>query len=196
MQQLSVAGIYIVQTFFGLYMVAVILRFLLQLTRADFYNPVSQFVVKITSPVLNPLRRIIPGFGGIDISSVVLLLTLQVAQLAILILLMGYPLPGVVDLVTWSVVGIFGLILNFYFFVILIQIILSWVAPHNHSPVVGLLYQLSEPLMGPARRILPAMGGIDFSPMLVIMGIQLAKILVLQSLVQALGVPHQLLFGL
>lgn len=196
MQQLSVAGIYIVQTFFGLYMVAVILRFLLQLTRADFYNPVSQFVVKITSPVLNPLRRIIPGFGGIDISSVVLLLTLQVAQLAILILLMGYPLPGVVDLVTWSVVGIFGLILNFYFFVILIQIILSWVAPHNHSPVVGLLYQLSEPLMGPARRILPAMGGIDFSPMLVIMGIQLVKILVLQSLVQALGVPHQLLFGL
>ena len=196
MQQLSVAGIYIVQTFFGLYMVAVILRFLLQLTRADFYNPVSQFVVKITSPVLNPLRRIIPGFGGIDISSVVLLLTLQVTQLAILILLMGYPLPGVVDLVTWSVVGIFGLILNFYFFVILIQIILSWVAPHNHSPVVGLLYQLSEPLMGPARRILPAMGGIDFSPMLVIMGIQLAKILVLQSLVQALGVPHQLLFGL
>lgn len=196
MQQLSVAGIYIVQTFFGLYMIAVILRFLLQLTRADFYNPVSQFVVKITSPVLNPLRRIIPGFGGIDISSVVLLLTLQVTQLAILILLMGYPLPGVVDLVTWSVVGIFGLILNFYFFVILIQIILSWVAPHNHSPVVGLLYQLSEPLMGPARRILPAMGGIDFSPMLVIMGIQLAKILVLQSLVQALGVPHQLLFGL
>lgn len=196
MQQLSVAGIYIVQTFFGLYMIAVILRFLLQLTRADFYNPVSQFVVKITSPVLNPLRRIIPGFGGIDISSVVLLLTLQVAQLAILILLMGYPLPGVVDLVTWSVVGIFGLILNFYFFVILIQIILSWVAPHNHSPVVGLLYQLSEPLMGPARRILPAMGGIDFSPMLVIMGIQLVKILVLQSLVQALGVPHQLLFGL
>ncbi|PCI47058.1 MAG: YggT family protein [Moraxellaceae bacterium] len=196
MQQLSVAGIYVVQTFFGLYMIAVILRFLLQLARADFYNPVSQFVVKITSPVLNPLRRIIPGFGGIDMSSIVLLLTLQVAQLAILILLMGYPLPGVVDLLTWSVVGIFGLILNFYFFVILIQIILSWVAPHNHSPVVGLLYQISEPLMGPARRILPTMGGIDFSPMVVIMGIQLVKILVLQSLVQALGVPHQLLFGL
>jgi len=196
MQQLSVAGIYVVQTFFGLYMIAVILRFLLQLARADFYNPVSQFVVKITRPVLNPLRRIIPGFGGIDMSSIVLLLTLQVAQLAILILLMGYPLPGVVDLLTWSVVGIFGLILNFYFFVILIQIILSWVAPHNHSPVVGLLYQISEPLMGPARRILPTMGGIDFSPMVVIMGIQLVKILVLQSLVQALGVPHQLLFGL
>jgi len=196
MQQLSVAGIYVVQTFFGLYMIAVILRFLLQMARADFYNPVSQFVVKITSPLLNPLRRIIPGFGGIDLASVFLLLTLQIVQLGIIIVLMGYPLPNIVDIVTWSLVGILGLMLNFYFYVIIIQIILSWVAPQNHSPIVGLLHQISEPIMGPARKMLPSMGGLDLSPMLVIMGIHLAKILVVQSLVQSLGVPHQFVFGL
>ena len=76
MQQLSVAGVYIAQTVIGIYMIAVLLRFLLQLVRADFYNPVSQFVVKATSPVLNPLRRIIPGFGGVDIASLVLVVIL------------------------------------------------------------------------------------------------------------------------
>ena len=196
MQQILEASTFVVQTFFGLYMIAVILRFLLQMARADFYNPVSQFVVKITSPLLNPLRRIIPGFGGIDLASVFLLLTLQIVQLGIIIVLMGYPLPNIVDIVTWSLVGILGLMLNFYFYVIIIQIILSWVAPQNHSPIVGLLHQISEPIMGPARKMLPSMGGLDLSPMLVIMGIHLAKILVVQSLVQSLGVPHQFVFGL
>lgn len=196
MQQLSVAGVYIAQTVIGIYMIAVLLRFLLQLVRADFYNPVSQFVVKATSPVLNPLRRIIPGFGGVDIASLVLVVTLQVLQLVIVILLMGYQLPNIIMLLVWSLIGLLGLIVNFFFFAIILQIILSWVAPHNHSPAVGLLYQITEPIMAPARKLLPAMGGIDFSPILTIMVIQIIKIVVIQNLVISFSVPVSYVFGL
>lgn len=196
MQQMSMAGIYLVQSVVSFYTLIVFLRFLLQLSRADFYNPVSQFVVKATAPVLNPLRRIIPGWGGLDIASLVLILVLQVSQLIAIILMMGYALPNIGLLVAWSVVGLFGLVLNFYFWAILIQVILSWVAPMSHNPAVSLIFQVTEPVMGYARKLIPPMGGMDFSPIIVFMVIQLLKILVLGSLIQALGVPQQLILGL
>ncbi|HEX4975407.1 MAG TPA: YggT family protein [Pseudomonadales bacterium] len=196
MQQMSMAGIYLVQSVVSFYTLIVFLRFLLQLSRADFYNPVSQFVVKATAPVLNPLRRIIPGWGGLDIASLVLILVLQVSQLIAIILMMGYALPNIGLLIAWSAVGLFGLVLNFYFWAIMIQVILSWVAPMSHNPAVSLIFQVTEPVMGYARKLIPPMGGMDFSPIIVFMVIQLLKILVLGSLIQALGVPQQLILGL
>lgn len=196
MQQMSVAGIYLIQSVVSFYTIIVFLRLLLQLTRADFYNPVSQFVVKATAPVLNPMRRVIPGWGGLDVSSLVLIVVLQVLQLMAVILMLGYPLPNIILLVAWSVVGLLGLVLNFYFWAILIQVILSWVAPQSHNPALGLIYQVTEPVMGFARKLIPPIGGMDFSPIIVFMVIQLLKILVLGSLIQALGVPQQLILGL
>lgn len=196
MQQMSVAGIYLIQSVVSFYTIIVFLRLLLQLTRADFYNPVSQFVVKATAPVLNPMRRVIPGWGGLDVSSLVLIVVLQVLQLMAVILMLGYPLPNIILLVAWSVVGLLGLVLNFYFWAILIQVILSWVAPQSHNPALGLIYQVTEPVMGFARKLIPPIGGMDFSPIIVFMVIQLLKILVLDSLIQALGVPQQLILGL
>lgn len=196
MQQMSMAGIYLIQTAVSFYTLIVFLRFLLQLARADFYNPVSQFVVKATAPVLNPMRRIIPGWGGLDIASLMLILVLQVSQLVAVILLLGYALPNIGLLIAWSVVGLLGLVLNFYFWAILIQVILSWVAPMSHNPAVSLIYQVTEPVMGYARKLIPPMGGMDFSPIIVFMVIQLLKILVLGSLIQFLGVPQQLILGL
>ncbi|MBV1873049.1 MAG: YggT family protein, partial [Gammaproteobacteria bacterium] len=128
MQQLPVAGIYLVQTLVSFYTIVVLLRFLLQLARADFYNPISQFAVKLTAPVLNPMRRIIPGWGGIDVSSLILILSLQVSQLVAVILMLGHDLPNIGLLVAWSAVGVLGLVLNFFFWAILIQVVLSWVA--------------------------------------------------------------------
>ncbi|MBV1870778.1 MAG: YggT family protein, partial [Gammaproteobacteria bacterium] len=128
MQQLPVAGIYLVQTLVSFYTIVVLLRFLLQLARADFYNPISQFAVKLTAPVLNPMRRIIPGWGGIDVSSLILILSLQVFQLVAVILMLGHGLPNIGLLVAWSAVGVLGLVLNFFFWAILIQVVLSWVA--------------------------------------------------------------------
>jgi YggT family protein len=196
MQQLPAAGIYLVQTVVSFYTIIVLLRFLLQLARADFYNPISQFAVKVTAPILNPMRRIIPGWGGVDVSSLILILALQVSQLVAVILMLGYGLPNVALLVAWSAVGVLGLVLNFFFWAILIQVILSWVAPQSQNPAVALIYQITDPIMAPARKLVPPMGGMDFSPIITFMLIQLAKILVVGSLVQALGVPQQLILGL
>lgn len=196
MQQLPAAGIYLVQTVVSFYTIIVLLRFMLQLARADFYNPISQFAVKATAPLLNPMRRVIPGWGGVDVSSLILILVLQVLQLVAVILMLGYGLPNVVLLVAWSAVGVLGLVLNFFFWAILIQVVLSWVAPQSQNPAVALIHQITDPIMAPARKLLPPMGGMDFSPIITFMLIQLAKILVVGSLVQALGVPQQLILGL
>jgi len=196
MQQFSSAGIYIVQTVFGIYSIIVLLRFLLQTSRADFYNPASQFVVKATNPILIPLRRVIPGFGGIDIASLVLLFAINYLQIILIALMFSGGMPNLAIVAGWAATGIVSLILNFYFFAIIIQIILSWIAPHNHSPALALLYQLTEPIMAPARKILPPMGGIDFSPILTFMMIQVLKMILVGTLVQVLQMPSGLLLGM
>ncbi|NND66254.1 MAG: YggT family protein [Halioglobus sp.] len=158
---------YVLQTLLGLYLFAMLLRFLLQLVRADFYNPISQFLVKITNPLVLPLRKIIPGFGGLDLASLVLALLLQMLSLTLLLLLKAGAIPAIDLLLVGSVIGLAALILQLYFFAILAMIILSWVAPGGNNPAVILLYQLTEPAMAPFRKVLPAMGGLDLSPILV-----------------------------
>lgn len=172
----SNAAVFLVQTILGLYILAVLLRFLLQLVRADFYNPLVQVLVKITNPPLIPLRRVIPGFGGIDVAGVVLLLGLQLLELVLvgLILDVSFSLPG---LLIMSIAELLVLVLNVFLVAIIIQVILSWVNPGTYSPFTALLDHLTEPVLGPARRILPPIGGLDLSPILVLVGIQLLKML-------------------
>ena len=162
---------YVLQTLLGLYLFAMLLRFLLQLVRADFYNPISQFLVKITNPLVLPLRKVLPGYGGLDLSSLVLALLLQMLSLTLLLLLKAGGLPGPDLLLIGSVIGLAALILQLYFFAILAMIILSWIAPGGNNPAVMLLYQLTEPVMAPFRKVLPAMGGLDLSPILVFIAI-------------------------
>lgn len=172
----SNAAVFLVQTIFGLYILAVLLRFLLQLVRADFYNPLVQVLVKITNPPLIPLRRVIPGFGGIDVAGIVLLLGLQLLELVLvgLILDASFSLPG---LLIMSIAELLVLVLNVFLVAIIIQVILSWVNPGTYSPFTALLDHLTEPVLEPARRILPPIGGLDLSPILVLVGIQLLKML-------------------
>ncbi len=162
---------YVLQTLLGLYLFAMLLRFLLQLVRADFYNPISQFLVKITNPLVLPLRKVLPGYGGLDLSSLVLALLLQMLSLTLLLLLKAGGLPGPDLLLIGSIIGLAALILQLYFFAILAMIILSWVAPGGNNPAVMLLYQLTEPIMAPFRKVLPAIGGLDLSPILVFIAI-------------------------
>jgi YggT family protein len=160
----------------------VLLRFLLQLARADFYNPICQFLVKATNPPLKPLRRIIPGLWKIDLASIVLLLALQMAAVWLIHLTAGRSI-SIEGLFLLALVDLLGLTLNVFLVSILIQVILSWVGPgSHHNPVFSILYSLNEPVLGPARRMLPAMAGIDFSPLLVLVVIQLLKILVIGPL--------------
>jgi len=175
------AGVFLVQTLFGLYTGAVMLRFLLALVRADFYNPVSQFLVKITNPTLRPLRRLIPSLGGIDLATLLLLLILQSAELLLVGAIRGYSVAPL-GLLVLALTGLISLLLSIYFVTILVQVILSWVNPGSYNPVIGLLYSLNEPILGRARRLLPPIGGFDLSPILVLIAMQLLEIILVAPL--------------
>ena len=186
---------YLVQTALTLYMMAMLLRFLLQLVRADFYNPISQFLVKITNPLVIPLRKLIPGFGGMDIASLVLALVLQALSIVALMALYGLGLPNVGLLLVWSALGLVGLLVNIYFFALLAMIILSWIAPGSSNPAIYLLYQITEPVMAPFRKMLPSMGGMDFSPILVFILINVIQI-ALRHMAAGVGLHPALVIGL
>jgi YggT family protein len=186
---------YLIQTALSLYMVAMLLRFLLQLVKADFYNPISQFLVKITNPLVIPLRRVIPGIGGLDLASLLLAVLLQVLAIVALMLLNGLGMPNPLILVVWSTLGIVGLLVNIYFFALLAMIILSWVAAGSSNPAIALLHQITEPVMAPFRKILPAMGGLDFSPILLFILINVLQI-ALRHLAGGVGLHPALVIGL
>lgn len=179
--------IYLVYVFFGLYLMVMLLRFLLQLTRADFYNPISQVLVKLTNPLVVPLRRVLPGFGGIDLASLLLALILQMLMIALLIALQTGALLPLLPLIMASLIGIAAYLVKIYFFAILAMIILSWVAPGGNSPALGLLFQLTEPVMAPFRKVLPPMGGLDLSPIFVFILINIIQI-ALGHMANSLGV--------
>jgi YggT family protein len=186
----------IINTLGGLYIFAILLRFLLQATRADFYNPVSQSIVKFTSPLLAPLRRIIPGYRGFDFAALVLALVLNTVATALMIIIAGFNLPAIGSIVAWSFVGLVDFILNIYFYGLLISIIASWIAPYSGNPVLLLIHQLLEPLMKRVHKVIPPMGGLDFSPIFVFLGIQVVEILVVQGLAQSLRLPPDFVIGI
>lgn len=173
--------IFIVQTLFQLYILVVLLRFFLQLTRADFYNPLSQFIVKVTSPVLIPLRRIIPGVGGIDIASLVLAWGLKTLELILVLWYSKGSFTFFLPLLL-AIPELVELAINIFFWAILIQAILSWINPGTYNPASALLYSLTLPVLRPAQRLIPPIGGIDLSPMAVMLGLVVLKMLILPPL--------------
>lgn len=186
---------YLIQTISSLFLIAVMLRFILQLVRADFYNPISQFLVKLTNPVVIPLRRLIPGFAGLDIASLLLAIIVQLLALAATIALGGFQMPPIGLMLVWSVLGILGLLVNIYFFALLAMIIVSWIAPGSQNPALYLLHQITEPVMAPMRKIVPAMGGIDFSPIFLFILIGAIEI-ALGHLAVGVGLPSNLIMGI
>ncbi len=195
MTPLTQVGMLVINTLVGLYLLVVILRFLLQLVRADFYNPISQFIVKATNPPLIPLRKVIPGFGGIDIASLTLALLVQIIAIVLILLLNGIQ-PPPLEVVMWSAIGIISLVLKVYFWGLLITVIASWIAPNSYNPALILINQILEPAIKPIRKMMPDMGGIDISPIVVFLLIQVLEILVVKGLAQASGMPSGLVMGI
>jgi YggT family protein len=181
------ALVLIISSLGSLYLLAVLLRFLLQAARADFYNPVTQTIVKITSPLVVPLRRVIPGYHGFDFSTLMLALLLNSLFTGLALLVSGYTNVAIGTIVAWSFVGLIAFILNIYFWALLVSVIASFIAPFNGHPVLLLIHQLLEPLYNRVRRLLPPMGGLDFSPILMFLGIQVLEILLVTTLRQQLG---------
>ena len=184
----------VINTFVGLYLLLVIFRFLLQLVRADFYNPISQFIVKATNPLLLPLRKIVPGFGGIDVSSILLAVFIQATAIVLILLLNDFQ-PNPLKVIIWSAIGIISLILKIYFWGLLITVIASWIAPSSYNPALILINQILEPALKPIRNLMPDMGGIDLSPIIMFLTIQVLEILLVQSLAQSSGLPVGLIMG-
>ena len=195
MNALTEVAIYLIQTVLTLLLFAAMLRFLLQLVRADFYNPICQFLVKVTNPLILPLRKLIPGFGGFDIASLVLLLLVQIAGMVAMLALLGAGWPNPALILLWSCIAILALLVQFYFFALLAMIIISWVAPGSRHPLVALLHQLTEPVMAPIRRIIPPLGGLDFSPIVVFIAINILQI-ILRNVAFSVGLHPALAIGL
>ncbi len=187
------ALIYIIQTLGSLYLLIVLLRFILQLVRADFYNPLSQFTVKATQPLLKPLRRIIPSIAGLDTSSLVLAILVQLLLMVVTLSLMGFNPVGVIPhLLVWSLIGVTSLFFKVFFFALIVSVILSWVAPGSYNPGAQLVNQICEPLLAPFRKLLPNLGGLDISPIFAFIALNLLDRFVIGKLAAMTGMPAML----
>jgi YggT family protein len=177
----SDAGLFLVDTILGLYILIVLLRFLFQLTGVDFYNPISQFIVKASNPPLRRLRRVVPGLWGIDFAAIALLIILEGARIGITALLMGRS-PQLAGVLVLSIAELLKLAAYVMVFSIFIRALLSWISTGRTHPMLVLLNSFTEPLMAPARRILPTMGGLDLSPIIVFIVLTLILKLFVQPL--------------
>ncbi len=162
---------YLVSTLIGLYVAAVMLRLMLQWVRADFYNPLSQFLVKVTNPALVPLRRIIPSIGRLDTASVVLMLLLEVLGIWLVSKIGSAPLPFQ-QVIAFACIKLLMTLLMTYFFLIIVAVILSWLGQGLRHPAIPLVFQLTEPVLRPIRRVIPPIAGIDLSPLVALIGIR------------------------
>lgn len=187
------ALLFLIQVAFGFYILLVLLRLLFQLARADFYNPVSQFIVTLTQPPLGFLRRFIPGLFGIDLAAAVLLLVLQMLEIYLLAWLRGGS-PAIPGVAVLALAQLIELTVYVYIVAILVRVVLSWVNPYGmRHPAAALLYDLTEPMMAPARRLIPPIAGLDLSPIAVLLLLQLTLILIVRPLGD-LGVRLSVMF--
>lgn len=170
-----IALVFVINTLLGLYTAGVMLRFLMQQVRADFYNPLAQAVVKATNPLLLPLRRVIPAWGKIDSAALVLMLVVQFANVLLVMWVASMPYTWGY-LIFWTILKLIFILVNLYFFSILMEAVISWLG-QGRSPLDGLLRPVNAPLLRPARRLLPPTSGLDFSPLLVMLVLQVINLL-------------------
>lgn len=171
-------GNLLINTLGSLVVLIFVLRFLLQLVRADFYNPISQFIVKASNPILVPLRRIIPGYGGLDLSSILLACAAQILVMVLSALIAETLSFSWLQILVIAPFKLMLLVLNIYFWGLVIVVIASWITPTSYNPALILINQILEPVMRPVRRMMPNLGGLDLSPIILFLAIQVAEILV------------------
>ncbi len=170
------AILFVLNALLTLAVIGFLLRVVMPLVRADFRSPLGQAVLRFTDPLVKPLRRILPPAGKVDVASIVALLTVQIAGSTLIRLAAGggfLPGPILVD----GLRGLAYTILQFYTVAVLVQALLSWVAPGTYNPATQLLHRICEPLLAPVRRLVPPIGGLDFSSLFVLIGLQALQLL-------------------
>ena len=168
--------LFLIQTIFSMYIMAVVLRIWLQLARADFFNPLSQLIARITNPVLRPLERVIPSTGRLNLAALVLGILLSVIALYLRVVMLSVNVD-ILPLLIISLRYFVGIVLQLIFWILIIRAILSWFS-QGGNPLEIVLHQLTEPLLQPIRRFIPAIGGLDLSVMFVLIGIQFLRIVI------------------
>ncbi|NYT71209.1 YggT family protein [Halomonas sp. QX-2] len=191
--ELGSAGLMLVNTLINIYLFLLMLRFLLQASRADYYNPLSQSVVKITQPVVGLFQGFLgPVAGRFDLATLAAGFVLKVVSIIAIFMVIGVGMPPIAGLLIAGVAALANAILKIYFFALIVMIILSWVAPNASHPGALLVMQLVEPIMAPVRKVIPSLGMIDLSPIVVFIAINLIDGLVVGSLIRAAGISGAL----
>lgn len=170
------AANFLINILFETYIIIILLRVWLQLARADFYNPLSQFVVKATQPVVRPLRRVIPSLGGLDLASVIFAYVVSCAMVFLLFWLQKGVFAPAVAVLFSAAISLVKQCFSLIFYVLIARAILSWVS-QGRSPIEFVLAQLTEPFLAPIRRFIPPIGGLDLSLLVAIIGLQFLQIL-------------------
>ena len=176
------AGVFLIEVTFGLYVIAVMLRFLLATVRADFHNQVSQFIVKITNPPITFLRRFIPSFMAIDWATLVLMFVIQLVAIVLTVLLIAGGVPAPMGLLVMTIAELLKTLVYLYLFIIIVQVVISWINPGAYNPITVIMFQLTEPVLRPARKLIPPAGGFDWSALVVLIVLQLALILIVSPI--------------
>ena len=179
---LAQATIFLVELFFDIFILVFFLRYLFTIVRVDITNPLSTLIIKITNPFLKPLRRTIPGYLGVDWSSILVLVLAQAIEIILVTLIISGGAPALSGLIILTIAHLLRMILYIYLFVILIQVIISWVNPNAYNPITAIMYQVSEPILKPIRRLVPSVGGLDFSPFIILVIINLLMMLIISPL--------------
>lgn len=175
------ASSFIIDTLFSFALYIVLIRFWMQWARANFRNDFGQFIIKVTNPVVVPIRRVVPSIGKIDTATVIFAVAIALVKVLALQFIFGGGFNNVSALKALSVAIAIVLDSSIYVFLgaIIIGIIASWVSPGSYHPILSIAHSIGEPILAPARRIIPAMGGIDFSPMLVFLALRVFQMLVI-----------------
>ncbi len=169
--------IFLVRTLGDLYLLTFLLRFIMQWVRADFYNPLAQFVVRATNPLVVPARRFVPSAGGADLATLLVLVILE-AILTWMLLFLGSLTVTTSQFLLLVPLRVINLTLWFYTVSIFVYVLMSWISQTGYSPISRMLAELNEPILGPVRRVLPPIGGLDLSPLLVLIFIQAIRLAV------------------
>ncbi len=180
--------LFLIQVIFGFYMGVVALRIIMQWAQWDYYHPLVQFIIRLTQHPVKSLRQFIPPIGRWDTATFVLLFLLAILKFILIGLLLPELLHPVI-LLRLALAALFSLFITLFSASILIQAVLSWIQPHGNT-LAPLLYRMNNPLLRPIRRIIPDLGGLDLSPLIALIGLQLLSMLILPLLTG----PYTLLF--
>jgi YggT family protein len=182
MNPIQIAALFLIQILFDFYILILLLRLILQHQHASYFNPICQFVVKLTDPIIKPLQRIIPGFKGFDLAIILVILLVGMGEAVLILWLQFSQFPKVAGLLLFGISRLCIQVINLYFYAIIIAVILSWISSPKTGALREVVFLITEPILRPARQLIPLISGIDFSPLVVILLLQLIEILLVNPL--------------